>query len=239
LENSEIDLLLSLPSSELEALLTQLPVGRQADIVCQMSQRLTELEEEAPAESSSTAITLEEARNDPAAFRRRLLVDKDGHSVPLGEMLDPWQRDDFEAMDNAWRRIAGKFQGECCARAYLERPKGHSKTTDLAAMALWALFASPRKIVGISAAAAKPQAKLMRDAIDTILRLNPWLWAEIRVNNYEVKNPLTGSVLTILASNERSSHGPNPDFVICDEVTHWADRDLWDSLYAAAGKRAS
>lgn len=189
--------------------------------------------------STTETVTPDEARADPAAFRRKLFIDLSGRSVRLGDVLDEWQRQDFEAMDDAWRRIAGKFDGECCARAYLERPKGHSKTTDLAAMALWALFASPRKIVGVSAAAAKPQAKLLRDAIDTILRLNRWLWEEIRVNNYEVKNIRTGSELTILASNEATSHGQNPDFVICDELTHWAKRDLWDSLYGAAGKRAN
>ena len=45
-------------------------------------------------------------------------------------MLDPWQKGDFEAIDASWRVLAGVVKEEQGGywRAYLERPRGHSKT---------------------------------------------------------------------------------------------------------------
>jgi hypothetical protein len=178
----------------------------------------------------------------PAEFRAKLLVDCDGEPRLLGEAADPWQRKDFDALDPGWMRVAGlsvpkgvKVYNE----AYLERPKGHSKTTDEAAMVLWALYASKRKIAGYGAASDKDQARLLRDAIDTIIRLNPWVRERVRVNKYEISNPTTGSICNIIASDEAGSHGYLPDFIIADELTHWKKREFWDSLYAGSAKRAN
>lgn len=176
-------------------------------------------------------------KEHPAAFRDELLIDYDGKSVAFGKVMDPWQREDFKTIDDAWRRVAGKFDGECCNRAYLERPRGHSKTTDQAVMALWALWASERKINGIGAAAAKHQAGLLREEIDRLLRLNPWLADDIQINRWEVINLRTGSTLKILAADGKTTMGLTPDFAIVDELTHFADNELWDSIFSAVAKR--
>lgn len=39
--------------------------------------------------------------------------------VRLGDVMDPWQREDFAALDDP-----------ACRRWYLERPRGHAKTSD-------------------------------------------------------------------------------------------------------------
>lgn len=176
-------------------------------------------------------------KDDPAVFRDHLLIDYDGRSVPFGQVMDPWQREDFAALDNAWKRVAGKFDGECCNRAYLERPRGHSKTTDQACSALWVLFASERKITGIGAAAAKHQAGLLREEMDKLLRLNPWLAEEIQINKWEVVNRRTGSVLKILAADGSTTMGQTPDFAIVDELTHFKNDELWNSVFSAVAKR--
>ena len=180
----------------------------------------------------------------PAEFRRRLLVDCNGASCPLGDVLDPWQRADFEAMDPAWQQVARRSAvlggGPIMQRAYLERPRGHSKTTDLATQAAWVLFSSDRKLSGVAAAADQDQAKLLRDGIETLIRLNPWQAAILTVNRYEITNTNTGSTLKILSSDDKSSYGINPDFVIADELTHWPDASgerLWHSLISSAAKR--
>lgn len=182
---------------------------------------------------------LAKLKANPVAFRESVLIDCNGRSIALSKVLDPWQQQDYEALDRGWRRVAGKHTEDCVARAYLERPRGHSKTTDLAVQALWVLFASDRKIAGVAAAAAKEQAKLLRDAIDTILRLNPWLSEDIRAHNYVVTNQRTGSTFTILASDGGTTMGQTPDFAIVDELTHWKNRGLWDSIFSAVAKRPS
>ena len=51
-------------------------------------------------------------------------------------------------------------------------------------------------------------------------------------------NSHTGSELRIISSDAPSSYGILCDFIVCDEVVHWARRDLWDSLLSTAGKRS-
>ena len=54
---------------------------------------------------------------DRMALRRSLVLDV---GPRLGEVIDPWQEEDFRALDDP------RFR-----HAYLERPRGHSKTGDL------------------------------------------------------------------------------------------------------------
>lgn len=179
------------------------------------------------------------ALRDPREFRRQLLVDTDKGPMPFASVMDDWQRHDFEALDDGWRKVAGIMPvgGSQYSRAYLERGRGHSKTTDIAVSTNWVLLAAKRKLSGIVAAADKEQAGLIRDAIDKIARLNPWLADLIDVQREKIVNTHTGSELVILSSDVASSYGQTPDFIVCDELTHWPDRELWDSLLSSAAKR--
>ncbi|MBS0208724.1 MAG: hypothetical protein JSS27_07200 [Planctomycetes bacterium] len=178
-------------------------------------------------------------QNDPAAFRAALLIDADDGPVRLGNALDAWQSRDFLALDPAWRRVVGHDVSPPCLRAWLERPRGHSKTSDLATMISWALFASRRRLAGVCAAGDQDQARLLRDAVAKLTALNPWLGELLDVQRDRIVNRRTGSELAILTSDAPTSYGLTPDFIICDELTHWANRDLWDSLFSSAAKRAS
>ena len=156
--------------------------------------------------------------------------------------MDPWQRKDFKALDPGWKRVVendASFNFDTPLRAWLERPRGHSKSADLAVMASWALFASKRKIRMYGAAADLDQAKLLRDAVDLLLRLNPWLNEILKTNALQVINKRTGSSLDILTSDGPSSYGLLPDAIIIDELCHWRNRDLWDSLISSAAKKQS
>lgn len=176
---------------------------------------------------------------NPAKFRSSLRIDADGTPVTFADTMEPWQAEDFAALDTAWQRVAGQDVQPHYQRAWLERPRGHSKTTDIAVMTTWAVFASRRKLSGIVAAADKDQAKLIRNGIDTLVRLNPWLSKILDVQQWLVRNVHTGSELEILSSDAPSSYGLTPDFVICDELTHWKKPDLWESLLSSAAKRPS
>ena len=176
---------------------------------------------------------LEKLMADPAAFRDVLLIDTDDGPKPYGKILDPFQRDDFAAIDPALRRVIGQ-DVEANQRIYLERPRGHSKTTDIAASVTFLLFAR-RKINGACCAGDWDQATLILDAIATIVRLSPWL--PLQVQKDKVINTKTGSTLTVLSSDAATSYGQLLDFIVCDELTHWKSRDLWDSMFSTAAKR--
>src|SRR5690349_5658847 len=112
---------------------------------------------------------------EPSTFRADLVVDVDGSARRFGDVMDEWQRNDFAALDAGLMRCNGRSERSARARAYLERGRGHSKTTDLAVMACWALTFATRALKGYAFAADKDQARLLRDAMQTLSRLNPWL----------------------------------------------------------------
>lgn len=175
----------------------------------------------------------------PQRFREVLIIDKGaGQTGTLDASMDPWQRRDFEAMDPAWLTVVGRGSGSARFYAsYKERARGHSKTTDIAATCTWALLSSSRKIRGVVASGSQEQAGFVRDAIDVLLRLNPWLGERLQLNKFEVINRLTGSSLKILAANESTNYGHTPDFAIIDELTHWENEGLWTSIFSATAKR--
>lgn len=185
-------------------------------------------------------MNLLDLQSDPTAFRSALLIDTDGGPRPLGECIDPWQAEDFTALDSGWQRAAVGASAEAnYQRGWLERPRGHAKTLDLAIMATWALFASRRRLSGIGAAGDQDQARLLRDAVGRLLYVNPWLSKLVEVQTYSATNTRTGSTLEIISSDAPTSYGLTPDFVIADEVVHWKKRDLWDSILSSAAKRGT
>ncbi|MFO1022602.1 MAG: hypothetical protein U0903_18180 [Planctomycetales bacterium] len=128
----------------------------------------------------------------------------------LNEVLQEWQRRDFEALDASWKGLAEDVKNstphprplshkgrgeEILWRAYLERPRGHSKTSDLAVQLVWILLFARRRIEGLAAAADRDQGDLIRDAIQRLVDLNPELCRKLRFRNHEVFNSETGSKL--------------------------------------------
>lgn len=182
---------------------------------------------------------------DPAAFRADLVIDVDGVARKLGDVMDDWQAADFAALDPALKRCAGRSRAKAMMRAYLERGRGHSKTTDLAVTCVWALAFATRPLKGFCYAADKDQANLLRQAIETLVRLNPWIGEILTVESRRVVNkasghPGEGGTLTIEASDVGSSYGILPDLIIADELCHWqGDGSLWHSLLSSAAKRSN
>ena len=179
----------------------------------------------------------------PAAFRDDLIVDVSGVARRLGDSMDDWQRADFAALDPGLMRCNGRSAKPAQLRAYLERPRGHSKTTDLAVMVCWVLTFSTRPLKGYAFAADKDQARLLKDAVSTLLRLNPWMSKILTVEANRVVvsakgHPGEGGWLSVEASDVGSSYGILPDFIICDELTHWdGDGSLFHSLISSSAKR--
>ena len=182
---------------------------------------------------------------NPAAFRDALIVDVDGWAKKFGSVQDDWQRTDFKALDPALLRVIGKKDPNALMRAYLERPRGHSKTTDIAILCTWLLTFANRPLRGYCYAADKDQANLLKDAVVTLVRMNPWLEGILSVDRRRVVNvgaghPGADSVLRIETSDVASSYGILPDFIVADEFTHWeGDGSLWHSLISSAAKRSN
>lgn len=184
------------------------------------------------------------SRIDPAQFRRWVVLDGEA-GRPLHEVIQPWQRADFEALDAAWMSLAGSARDgsakrpsqKVVRRAYIERPRGHSKTSDTALQIAWILLAAKRSVTGLAAAADRDQANLIHRGVQRIAERNSDLCADLRFVEHAVRNPVTGSRLDVISSDVRSSWGALPDFVVCDELCHWERPDLWYSLLSSAAKK--
>ena len=159
-------------------------------------------------------------------FRQEQIWLEDGQ--PLGPVLDPWQRTDFEALDQP------AYQ-----HAYLERPRGHSKTGDVGTEAVVELVLGRAGQQLIAVAADEDQARLLLDDVVAKFRRNPTLAPLATVQKNRVVMKHGGSTLRVLASDAPSSYGLRPDWICCDEMAEWKSRGLWDALWSATGKRAS
>ena len=170
-------------------------------------------------------------------------------SGALEPLLEDWQRCDFEATDGAWSELAGRARGlgpreegiggevPVYRRVWIERPRGHAKTSDMAVQLLWILLFSKRRVRGLVAAADREQAGLIRTAMSGLVEQNPLLCSGLEFRSQWVVNPQTGSLLEVIASEVAGSWGKLPDFVVCDELCHWEKPDLWYSLCSSAAKR--
>jgi hypothetical protein len=167
------------------------------------------------------------------------LLTIDSHRQSLAGGLLAWQRSDFEALDPSWQRLAGRspLPATTFRRAYIERPRGHSKTTDTAVQLAWVLFASAHPVNGLVAAADFEQARLVHAAMQRLADVNSELLGELQFVESAVRNPANGSLLKVVSSDVRSSFGELPDFVVCDELCHWKAPELWYSLLSSAAKR--
>lgn len=174
----------------------------------------------------------------PEIFRNNLLIDRDGTPTPFGHCMDPWQREDFKAMDGGIKRLAGvEDDKEAKRRFYFERSRGHSKTTDIASASLWPIIFAPRNLYGIVAAGDGDQAGLLLEAIEILLKLNPWLQKVVKLRSSKLVNLKTGSELEVVTSDAYSAYGKRPDLLICDELTHWKDQAFWTALFSSVAKR--
>lgn len=176
------------------------------------------------------------AERHPADFRRAIRLGPSPQPL-LARCLQPWQETDFAALDAAWLALAGRGPRASIRRAYLERPRGHSKTTDTAVQLAWILQAAKHKVTGLAAAADLDQAALIHRAVADLIRHNPSLCPDLIVRQQSVQHRRTGSELVVISSDVSSSWGQLPDFVICDELCHWSQPDLWYSLCSSAAKK--
>ena len=182
---------------------------------------------------------------DPAAFRNNLLVDVDGVARRFGKVQDDWQRDDFQSLDPGLLRCIGRSENtDAKMRAWWERARGHSKSSDIAMTCCYALIFCNRPIKGYVFACDKDQAAILKDAMDTICRLNPWINEILDVQKTLVVNkasdhPGKGATLKIESSDIGSSYGLLADFLVAEEACNWCENTsaLWDSIISSAAKR--
>ena len=179
------------------------------------------------------------AIRDPEEFRRLIRLPGE-QTLLFRDVAQHWQVRDFSALDPAWRALATRKErheelllspASSCVlelpgsvlvdepasvirRAYIERPRGHSKTSDMALQIAWILVAARQPIAGLAAAADRDQATFLYDAIQRLAAVNVGLFEDLQFVQHRIKNTATGSRLDVISSDVKSSFGALPDFVV-------------------------
>ncbi|KKL53730.1 hypothetical protein LCGC14_2272530 [marine sediment metagenome] len=149
---------------------------------------------------------------------------EDGRSY--GRNLDDFQRADFEALATG------------IPAAYLGRPRGHSKTMDLAAYALHHIVTTPGARA-YAFAVDEDQSRLVRDSIAGFVRRSDTLRANVKVFRNVVSIDETDARLEIWSADAASSWGLRPSLMLLDELSLWrgdSAEELFNSVYSATGK---
>lgn len=163
-----------------------------------------------------------DSRPEPRAFR---LVAED------------WQWSLARRIGRAIEAVAGVRGSYKGPRFFwLTLPRGHDKTSFIGRQLNWALGFTKRPIHCNAAGGDKDQADYLAQFMRAESSLNPWLKKRINYQNYKVVGQ-HDSRLWIMAADAMSSFGNKSDIVICDELTHWDNGDLFHALLSGAEKR--
>lgn len=188
--------------------------------------------------NSHREIIRRQARLKPDLFRNLLRLPNDSEQM-MSDVLQPWQNLDLTALDTAWQDLAGTVctKGPVIRRSYIERPRGHSKTSDMAVQIAWILLAAKHPVNGLAAAADRDQANFLLESLRRLAVVNEELMSPLQFVEHLVRNRETGSRIDFISSDVKSSYGALPDFIVCDELSHWPRPEMWYSLLSSAAKK--
>jgi phage terminase large subunit-like protein len=125
-------------------------------------------------------------------------------------------------------------------RAYTEVAKGNGKSALTSALANYAGFAENEPGAEVySAATTRDQAKIVFSVSQAMLRAMPEFCdrAGVDVCAHSINQLATNSFFRPLSSDANSVEGINPYFICVDELHAHPNRDLYDNLDTANGKR--
>jgi len=150
-----------------------------------------------------------------------------------------------------WGDVAAGFQLEDARRillgegppySFLTRPRGGSKTTDLAGMSIAFLVSLPAGSQLDWLAADREQGQLGIAVIQGFVQRTPYLRGVFDVRTSRVVHRESGTALTVMAADAPSSWGRTPRVAVVDEVCQWADtpgpKRLWEAVSTSMAKRS-
>ncbi len=169
-------------------------------------------------------------------FFERLLKHPKGPQAGQLFLQQPWQRDILRALFGEKETATGlrRFR-----RAYIELPRGNGKSTWCAGLALLMLVADNEpgaEIFGV--AADREQTRMVFDVAQAMVQDSPHLSKLVKIYKHSMVVESTRSVYRVLSAEAYSKHGLNPHGIIFDELHAQRNRELYDVMSTAMGKRA-
>jgi len=199
---------------------------------------------EQPGTDPKQLLQLIHARNDRESatslfkFLEHVQIDCRPTPMPFGQVAEWWQKERDQWVVPAFEYVAGirpLYTGP--RNFWLGYSKGQDKTSYIGRNLSWLIAYSPRPLRAVCCASDKEQASVIYDAMVREAALNPWYAKRLTFKRDQVEGNDNGARVEILSSDAAGSHGRTPDLVICDEVTHWQSKELYDALTTALAKR--
>ena len=165
--------------------------------------------------------------NDPLSILAAMRLE-DGNE--WGAIATDWQWDDAKAF----------FNDEGPRWHFITRPRGGSKSTDLAGIALsWLATVAPPGARGYVIASDRDQGAILVDAASGLVDRTPELRSSVMVGSLKI-TAKNGATLEVLAADGSSAFGLRPSLVIADEAAQWgATRNakrVWTAITSALNK---
>ncbi len=179
------------------------------------------------------------SRDSLRLFLDKLVVDRVPEPMRFELIREPWQMKLLEPMIPVVESVAGLRDYRGPRSFWRTLCRGHNKTTSIAWLCCWLLAYSRRPLEMTAAAADSQQAGLVYKSMQRVAELNPWLGERLAFKQNLVLGPQTNSELQILASDTKSAYGGRYDLILCDELTHWQNSNMWNALLSGRMKRTS
>lgn len=124
---------------------------------------------------------------------------------------------------------------------WLGRPKGGSKTTDLAGMSVaWLVAQASAMVSGYAVAADKDQANRLLQRARVIIANTPGLGDVLEVQAHRIVHRTSRAEVVALEADVASSEGLLSPWFVVDELPNWADtptaRRMWTSVVSGVPK---
>ncbi|MGO8870938.1 MAG: hypothetical protein ACLQPH_05955, partial [Acidimicrobiales bacterium] len=147
-----------------------------------------------------------------------------------GDVAESWQ----------WRLAEWSFDERARPNRWESRPRGGSKSTDIAAISMVAMLTTdPAGSRSYAIAVDKDQGRLIAEAAAGFVARTPALASALTVDSYKV-TANSGSALEILAADAASTWGLKPRRVVCDEFCQWPSttnaKGVWTAILTSMGK---
>lgn len=147
-----------------------------------------------------------------------------------GDIAADFQVDDAEAI----------FDSEPPRWHYLTRPRGGSKTTDLAGVSLaWLATMAAPGARGYVFAGDKEQAALLTDAASGLVDRTPELRGAVKVDAFKITSQ-SGATVEVRAADGGGAFGLRPAFIVADELAQWEEtrrpKRLWSAIVSSLSK---
>jgi phage terminase large subunit-like protein len=146
-----------------------------------------------------------------------------------GDVAEPWQ----------WALAEWSLDPASSPSRWESRPRGGSKSTDIAGLEMVAMLAVlPSGSRSYAIAVDRDQGRLIIDAAAGFAMRTPALRNSVTIDNYKVT--AGGSVFEVLAADAASAYGLKPARATCDEFCQWPNtvnaKGVWTAIHTAMGK---